>query len=177
MAIRHAYGEQGVDGFYRSRGQEYRNPHEEQVRLLLQQNAHRIDYRQALDCCCGSGEVTLALRELGYEIAAATDPFTAEAYRRRSGLSCLPWSFDDLIRGRLDGEFTAIISSFALHLCPPKQLYPLAYQLFRHAPQLVIITPHKRPALEELDRIDLEFSDHALTERGKKVFLKAYRES
>jgi len=62
-----------------------------------------------------------------------------------------------------------------MHLCPEKQLYPLAYQLFQCSPQLVIITPHKRPQLEKLDGVNLDFDDFTLTQKGKKVFLKSYR--
>jgi hypothetical protein len=38
----------------------------------------------------------------------------------------------------------------------------------------VIITPHKRPALENLAQVQLDFEDFALTKRGKKVKLKSY---
>jgi hypothetical protein len=40
---------------------------------------------------------------------------------------------------------------------------------------LIVITPHKRPELENLNGISLDFEDFTLTERGKKVRLKAYR--
>jgi hypothetical protein len=43
------------------------------------------------------------------------------------------------------------------------------------APVLVVITPHKRPALEELPGIELVWEDFELTERGKKVRLKVYQ--
>ncbi len=43
------------------------------------------------------------------------------------------------------------------------------------APVLVVITPHKRPALEELPGIELVKEDFELTERGKKVRLKQYQ--
>jgi hypothetical protein len=62
-----------------------------------------------------------------------------------------------------------------MHLCPEKQLYPLTQKLFCLSPQITIITPHKRPALEKITGITLEFEDHTLTMKGKKVFLKAYR--
>ena len=150
-SVREEYRRLGVAEYYRQHGGDYRNPHFPQVRELLRRNEGRIDYRQALDFCCGSGEVSLVLRELGYEPAAAADPFTSEAYTAMTGLSCLPLYFHDVVRGGLDGHYSAIICSFAMHLCPDDQLFMLCYQLFRHTGQLIIITPHKRPALERLD--------------------------
>jgi hypothetical protein len=70
--------------------------------------------------------------------------------------------------------FSSIICSFAMHLCDEKQLYPLVNQLFTYSENIIIITPHKRPALETLTNVTLNFDDFVLTERGKKVFLKSY---
>jgi hypothetical protein len=61
-----------------------------------------------------------------------------------------------------------------MHLCPEKQLYPLVIKLFAHTKSLVIITPHKRPALETLTGVELDFTDFVLTKRGKKVQLKHF---
>ena len=35
--------------------------------------------------------------------------------------------------------------SFALHLCPPSELFSLLYELSRHSAYLVVIAPHKNP--------------------------------
>ncbi len=72
-------------------------------------------------------------------------------------------------------QFSSIISSFAMHLCPEKQLFSLVSQLFLITKNIVIITPHKRPELEALANVSLQFEDFVLTERGKKVFLKSYK--
>ncbi|KAF8459361.1 hypothetical protein BGX38DRAFT_1264300 [Terfezia claveryi] len=37
------------------------------------------------------------------------------------------------------------IISFALHLCPPSELFSLLYELSRHSAYLVVIAPHKNP--------------------------------
>ncbi len=94
-------------------------------------------------------------------------------------MDCLTFSFDDVIKGKLfdaigNAFFTSIICSFAMHLCPEKKLYALVQQLFRHSDNIVIITPHKRPQLEDLTGIELLFEDFTLTDRSKKVFLKSY---
>jgi hypothetical protein len=127
-----------------------------------------------------------------------TDPFTFKLYEKNTGCPCLPLSFDDIVKGKLtfyqnfEGDiqkikyktrqathsvfkpFSSIISSFAMHLCDEKQLYPLVNQLFTYSENIIIITPHKRPALENLTNVALNFEDFVLTERGKKVFLKSY---
>lgn len=173
-SIRNLYQQWGVEKYYAQSGGEYANPHLLQIEALLIQNQHRIEFHTALDFCCGSGEVSMVLQKMGFPLPQASDPYTQEAYQKNTGMPCWTHSFDDVIRGALVGQFSSIICSFAMHLCPQKQLYPLVYQLFRHAPQLIIITPHKRPALENFSGITLDFMDYVLTERGKKVFLKAY---
>ena len=172
--IRDHYAEVGVESYYLENGNSYQNPHFPQVRQLLINNQSRIDYSYTLDFCCGSGEVSLVLQELGYPLPTASDPFTSGAYRKNFNRDCLELSFADIIRGKLIDQFSAIICSFAMHLCPPKQLYPLTYQLFQCTSTLIIITPHKRPMLEELSGVVLRFEDFVLTERGKKVRLKGY---
>lgn len=173
-AIRNLYSEKGVDQYYAQEGGTYANPHFPQIEALLTQNQSNIDYSNVLDFCCGSGEVSQVLIKLGYPLPQASDPYTQEAYRQNVGKECWDFSFEDIIRGKLEGQFSSIICSFAMHLCPQKQLYPLVYQLFQHTAQLIIITPHKRPELEKLTGVRLLFTDFTLTERGKKVFLKGY---
>ena len=112
--------------------------------------------------------------ELGYTLPQASDPYTQKACRKSFEQQCWNFSFEDIIKGKLTGHVSSIICSIAMHLCLEKQLYPLVYQLFQHSKQLIIITPHKRPELEKLDGVELDFTDFAFTERGKKVFLKMY---
>jgi hypothetical protein len=173
-AIRNQYANKGVEAYYRESGASYSNPHFPYVRSLLLRNQHRIDYQNILDFCCGSGEVSQVVRELGFSDITASDPYTGDAFQKTMGLSCYPWSFKDVIRGKWEGSYSAVICSFAMHLCPEEQLYPLAHQLLSKAPLLVIITPHKRPNLSKVDGISLVFEDSVLTERGKAVRMKGY---
>lgn len=175
QAIRDLYAKLGVKAYYEKAGNRYENPHFEQIQALLTQNQERIDYSNALDFCCGSGEVSRVIQELGYPLPHASDPYTQQAYRKNFNQECWNLTFEDIIKRKLKGSFSSIICSFAMHLCPEKQLYPLVYQLFQHSKQLIIITPHKRPELEKLDGVTLEFTDFTFTERGKKVFLKSYQ--
>ncbi|MEM9823643.1 MAG: hypothetical protein AAF985_21335 [Bacteroidota bacterium] len=174
-AIRKQYEQLGVEAYYKQYGALYENPHFPFVRQLLIQNQERINYQKALDFCCGGGEVALVLQELGFPDTVGCDPFTQAAFYKNLGRKALSYSFEEVIRGQLSGSWTSIICSFAMHLCPEKQLYPLVFQLFQCSPQLVILTPHKRPQLEKLDGVRLELTDFCFTPKGKKVFLKSYR--
>jgi len=174
-AIRNLYTQLGVERYYKEHGTDYTNPHAMYIEQLIKKNEERIDYTNVLDFCCGSGEVSLYLKELGYNESVGSDPFTQKAYKRMMGKNCLSLSFKDVIKGKLSGEYSSIICSFAMHLCEEGQLYPLVHQLFSCSPQLVIITPHKRPLLENIDGVKLDFEDFVLTAKGKKVRLKSYK--
>ena len=176
-AIRNEYADLGVEQYYIKNGDQYSNPHVDQIEALLKQNESRIDYNKVLDFCAGAGEVSRALHDLGYPNSEGSDPFTQKAYSIRCNKPCYNWTFKDVIKGKLRGKYTSIICSFAMHLCDEKKLYPLVTNLFQAAKQLVIITPHKRPALEKLDGVRLVFEDFTLTPKGKKVRLKAYEMS
>ena len=175
--IRKEYEDLGVDGFYKKSGWHYTNPHEPQITTLLTKNESQINYQKALDFCCGSGEVTAALSDMGFKNTTGSDPYTRQAYQKRIGKKALSLSFEEVIRKGLPENYTAVIASFALHLCPPKQLYPLVTQIFASTPQLIVITPHKRPQLEKLDGVNLIFTDETPTPKGKQVRLKIYERS
>lgn len=182
-AIRNQYAEQGVDNYYQKHGNTYINPHFAQIKALLLQNQSRVSYTKVLDFCAGGGEVSQVLQQADFTNLLGCDPYTHELYTKHTKQSCLTYNFQEVIQGRLNEyaanelgneHFSSIICSFAMHLCPEKQLYPLVYNLFQLTSQIVIITPHKRPALEELAQVNLDFEDFVLTKRGKKVKLKSY---
>lgn len=173
--IRNLYEQLGVEKYYREYGSQYTNPHLEQVHELLINNSNRLDYSSILDFCAGGGEVSMILKDMGFDNTTASDPFTQLLYKKNLNKKCHNWSFDTVIKGQLKGNYSCIISSFAMHLCEEEKLYPLVLALFQHTSSLVIITPHKRPQLENLQGVLLDYTDFVLTEKGKKVFLKHYR--
>lgn len=178
-AIRNEYAESGVEAFYLLNGETYTNPHEAQVSALIKKNAHKLDCSCVLDLSCGGGEVTRTLQALNYENIIGSDPFTFLLYEKLTCKKCFNFTFDDLVRGKhlnvwYEKQFSTIICSFALHLQPEKKLYPLVSALFFLTDTLLVITPHKRPILENFENILLIETDFVLTERGKKVFLKRY---
>jgi SAM-dependent methyltransferase len=151
-AIRHEYEDRGVEGFYRDRGRDYRNPHEPQIRKSIGIAARewKPDLSRVLDLAAGSGEATLALRTCGAGAIDGIDPFTYEAYHRRTGKTARQMTFEDVAAGKLSGSsYSLIVCSFALHLVEPSRLPQLCYQLSEVSENLLVITPHKRPMIRE----------------------------
>lgn len=173
-AIRKLYETYGAEGYYSEHGDTYANPHFPEISALIAQNLHRIPATRVYDFAAGGGEVTLALRACGIDVAGACDPYTQTLYEKQTGMPCAGESFMDVIRNGLSGNYSAIICSFAMHLCPQKSLFPLCWNLFQAAPLLVIITPHKRPQLELLSGIECLWDDFSCTPKGKHIRMKAY---
>jgi hypothetical protein len=149
-SIRAAYEKHGAREFYEQSGARYRNPHEPQIRRSLERAVQtwRPDLSRVLDLAAGSGEVTLALRDLGAGSVEGADPYTADAYQARTGNTAEQFSFEDIAAGVLAGRrYSLVACSFALHLCEPSRLPAVAYQLSLVANSLLILTPHKRPHL------------------------------
>ena len=149
-AVRGQYESFGVRGFYERFGAEYRNPHEEAVRKAIKAGAAKwdVNFDHVLDLACGSGEVTLALREMGYTHVDGIDPYTGDAYLERTGREAERLTFGEIADGGLaDRRYTLIICSFALHLPEKSRLPMLMYQLSLAAPDMIVITPHKRPRI------------------------------
>jgi SAM-dependent methyltransferase len=148
--IRPQYEAHGVTGFYQQFGATYSNPHEAQIKILLERLIPdwSLDLSRVLDLACGSGEVSSVILEHGGTVTAI-DPFTFEAYHARTGLEAERWSFEDIANGVLENQkFSLIVCSFALHLVEASRLPTIAFQLAQIADTLLILTPHKRPNLK-----------------------------
>lgn len=150
-AIRQQYQEHGVEGYYSQFGADYRNPHEAIICEVLQEAVRRgqLDLTSVLDLACGSGEVTLVLRELGCQQIDGVDPNTGEAYLARTGQQAKAISFEQIAAGALSGRnYTLIVCSFAMHLIEESWLPSLLAQLGLISDTLLILTPHKRPEIK-----------------------------
>jgi 2-polyprenyl-3-methyl-5-hydroxy-6-metoxy-1,4-benzoquinol methylase len=146
--IRPQYDILGVEGYYQCHGATYRNPHEKQIHVLLEEFRPLLDCTNVLDLACGSGEVSLKLLEFG-ATPTGLDPFTAIAYQQRTGLTALIMSFEDIAKGCLSEQhYSCIVCSFALHLADTSRLPLICYQLATISPKLLILSPHKRPILK-----------------------------
>lgn len=152
QAIRLQYERFGVEDYYSGFGSKYRNPHEKIIREVLREAITRWqpDLSSVLDLACGSGEVTMLLRELGYHRIDAIDPYTGEAYLARAGNMAAPLSFEDIASGALTGRhYGLVVCSFAMHLIDESWLPSLLTQLGLITDCLMIITPHKRPEIRD----------------------------
>ncbi|MBI3244421.1 MAG: class I SAM-dependent methyltransferase [Chloroflexi bacterium] len=152
-SIRAQYQRYGVKEFYERFGGDYSNPHERAIQHALQAAVETwpVDLSRVLDLACGSGEATLALKALGADKIDGVDPYTAEAYFARTGQTAEPFTFEQIAAGALAAagrSYSLIVCSFALHLLQPSRLPALTYQLSLLADSLLILTPHKRPALK-----------------------------
>jgi SAM-dependent methyltransferase len=149
-AIRTAYEEYGAEEYYRRFGVDYRNPHEPIVREVIRSSVARngLDLTAVLDLACGSGEATRVVRELGASRVDGVDPFTDQAYLKATGQEAEPFSFEDIAAGALgDRGYSLTVCSFALHLADVSRLPLLAWRLAQISEALLVVTPHKRPAL------------------------------
>jgi SAM-dependent methyltransferase len=148
--IRPQYEAHGVAGFYEQFGATYSNPHEPQIKMLLEKLIPdwSLDLSSVLDLACGSGEVSSVILNHGGQVTGI-DPFTFEAYQKRTGLEAEQFSFEDIANGVLENRrFSLIVCSFALHLVEASRLPTVAFQLAQIANTLLILTPHKRPNLK-----------------------------
>jgi SAM-dependent methyltransferase len=170
-AVRNEYAKIGVENYYKKHSKDYRNPHEKIVHKLLEiaENKNYIG-RNVIDLCCGSGEVTLGLKQYNHKITGV-DPYTNLAYYNRTGCKAINLSFKDIVRGKLKEHCDTIICSFALHLCEKSMLPFLLYRLGEITDTLIIISPHKRP---DCDRIaSWILVDDIIVDRVRmKVYMK-----
>ena len=150
-ALRCQYEQHGVENYYAQFGAEYRNPHEPIIAEVLRDAVSRwnVDLSHVLDLACGSGEVTLTLRQVGAQQIEGVDPYTAEAYLARTGQQAEALSFEEIAAGALDGRrYSVIVCSFAMHLIEESWLPALLFQFAEISDCLLILTPHKRPELK-----------------------------
>lgn len=159
-SVRAGYVEHGVDGYYARHGADYRNPHEAAIgeAIALAHARSPLPTGRVLDLACGSGEATLALATLPGERAfVGCDPYTGDAWRARIPYPLLDFDFSAIAAGALSahGPFDLIVCSFALHLVERSRLPGVLWALSRVGRELLLLSPHKRPAVElGFDRVD-----------------------
>ena len=151
-SVRGGYVELGIEGYYTLHAADYRNPHEPAIAACLRGLVQRRkpNLTRVLDLACGSGEATLALRALGAGFIDGLDPYTGPAYLARCGQAAESLSFEQIADGALSGRrWSLIVCSFALHLLQASRLAGTLTQLALCAPELWVLTPHKRPEIRE----------------------------
>ncbi|GJN89179.1 hypothetical protein Rhopal_002153-T1 [Rhodotorula paludigena] len=168
-SMRDNYGTHGVEEYYRILTPDLtdRNPHYLGLKKVLASFMDRYVANEkpkrirVLDLAAGSGEATEpSIPEPELSIVAA-DPFTAPAFRARTGQPCLELSFADVAAGKLPAPgatdppdegaedvelYDIVIISFALHLVETSsELWALLDALSKRARWLCVTAPHKKP--------------------------------
>ena len=146
MGFGQAYAKQGIQEFYKSIGNEYFNPHENDIKTLIKSIADTS--KSYLDLGCGSGVVSSALLEKNCVEIVGCDPFLSDVYQKRLNLPCLTYTFEDIAQGKVLKQFDTLICCYAMHLVPESYLPNLLYQLSLISSELIILSPHKRPVIE-----------------------------
>jgi len=160
-AIRTEYEELGVEDFYKKKGNEYKNPHLEDIKKSIKTivDSGKVDLSYVLDLAAGTGEVTNILNDLGYYDIEATDPYLFKEYEESTGYRCMKFSFQDIQQGKLrNKKYSTIICSYALHLADKSILHGVFWELSMISDYLVIISPNKSPIVNEDSwELDYEF--------------------
>lgn len=149
------YKNVGVERYYQQNGANYVNPHKYDIERLIKKKLHPKNKfigqeHRILDLACGSGEITLVLKQLGYNNITGIDPYTHLKYEEMTGLKCRQLNFVDIVNGELDEErYHIVIISYALHLVKESMLHSFCQKLAQMSKQLIIISPHKFPVMKE----------------------------
>eukprot|EP00826_Nyctotherus_ovalis_P061643 TRINITY_DN8790_c0_g1_i15.p2 TRINITY_DN8790_c0_g1~~TRINITY_DN8790_c0_g1_i15.p2 ORF type:complete len:136 (-),score=12.97 TRINITY_DN8790_c0_g1_i15:88-495(-) len=103
------------------------------------------------DLACGSGEASAAFQQAGVKEIVGCDPYTHEAFVKRTGLPVRMDSFMDVAKGSLGmiKAYDVIVCSYALHLAPLSLMSSLCLSMALVSKYLLIISPHKFPIMKE----------------------------
>lgn len=168
-SVRHGYENLGIEGYYKIHSEDYNNPHFLYIKRLVINYTNKNDIgHNILDMCCGSGEITTILNEVGEYNVEGLDPYTESAYVKNTGKECMKYSFKDIVCGALKNKrYDTVICSFAMHLCEESMLNMLLFQISLVTDRLIIITPHKRPEITNWFKLNCEM-------KYNKVKLRVY---
>jgi 2-polyprenyl-3-methyl-5-hydroxy-6-metoxy-1,4-benzoquinol methylase len=139
-----------VADYYSQNGNTYSNPHEKALTTCIKHSITKWqpDLSNVLDLACGSGEVTLVLRELNATTITGIDPFTQAAYLARTGQTAEPHTFAQIAAGSLaERRYSLVVCSYALHLAEVSRLPQLMIALSQITNTFIIYSPHKKPII------------------------------
>lgn len=147
-SIREGYSKETIEGFYKSRKDVYKNPHQGYIiKLLSELNFDpQVSY---LDLACGPGLVTRHLQDIGAKDIIGCDPYFKDIYERNTCLECLPYSFEDISRGYLSYlKVNTVVCSYAMHLLKASYLNTFLYELTNISNYMIIISPNNKPSVD-----------------------------
>lgn len=158
--IRLEYEKFGVDDYYKNNALIYSNPHKEIIANNLKEimpNLNLSKNLRILDLCAGSGEITEFLIKNGFKNIIGSDPYIKDLYIKNTGKECFEFTFKEIATGKLKQEYDVIFCSFALHLAEESMLPQILYNLSLITRKLIIISPHKKPAIKDFFTLSSEF--------------------
>lgn len=149
-SVRDAYSVLGVEDFYKVIGNDYENPHLDDIKRSMEKiTSYDLDFTNVLDLACGLGEVTNILSEKGIKNIEGCDPYLYNEYQNRTGKKCLKMTFEDIARNGLVNKYSSIFCSYAMHLCDKSSLPNLLWNLSMSCDNLVIISPNNKPTVKK----------------------------
>lgn len=171
-SIRDEYIKYGTaDKYYQENSDKYKNPHFDIIKKCVNSLTKFIEFNSVLDLSCGGGEVTSELMKIGIMDITGSDPYTCNLYQKNTAKPCINMSFNDILKGKIDRKYDIIICSFALHLCEESKIPTLLYQLSLKCNWLVIISPNKRPYIN--DNLGFKLKEFYEIERVKVRIYKS----
>jgi len=147
--IRDEYTKIGIKKYYTDNKETYINPHEDNIKLVLNWCLKKINITNFIDLSCGNGEITKYLSKNGIIDAIGTDPYFNNIYTKKTGNECLKLSFEDIAIHGLNLHKQTIICSYALHLCTNSYFNQLMYNLSLNCKYFILISPSKYPIITE----------------------------
>lgn len=143
-SLRSLYKKHGFIKYYEHEAKDYSNPHAPIIAKGLTKviDEWNLPRNNILDLASGNGLVTKLLTELDCSNITSVDPYLGSS-------DTLRYSFDDITNLIFNQQFSLTICCFALHLLESSKLPSFLYSLREMSPQLLIISPHKRPVIKD----------------------------
>lgn len=143
ISIRENYIEKGVESYYSNYGNEYENPHTQDVIKCLRYFYSKNKHKKILDLACGDGLVTKWIGNKSNVIGS--DGYLHKRYTRETKNKCYPYTFADIcdFNNYIDNNFDLIIFSYAIDLVESSYIQQLLYRLSLISKELLIIRPNK----------------------------------
>lgn len=148
-SIRSEYEKSSPEEYYKTKSNDYENPHKDRVIKCLDFLINKIEIGTFLDLAAGDGVVSEYLNKRGFLDFKAYDPYFYEILTSKfGGENVEKISFQDIAKDGIIDNFDTIICSYALHLCDKSYLHNLIWNISNSCKYFVTISPSKYPILD-----------------------------
>jgi len=155
--IRANYTKHGVKDYYKAVGNNYTNPHSDDIEKAMDIIFNgEAEFNATLDLSCGTGLITDILMEKGITDIIGCDPYLNKEYTENTTRDSISLSFNDIHQGKLFGRrYNTIVCSYALHLIEPSRLNQVLWNLCIVSDYLVLLSPNNKPFINDDDSYEL----------------------